>query len=101
MEISAEKTKLMTNSANCIQRERERERERGRERVRERERERERERAKRAEVGYRNKLQVPLEQLFQMMAPNQRFSQGLHKPLQLLQHGSPFGEITTYLLDQR
>ena len=26
-----------------------------------------------------------LEQLFQMMAPNQRFSQGLHKPLQLLQ----------------
>ena len=25
------------------------------------------------------------EQLFQMMAPNQRFSQGLHKPLQLLQ----------------
>ena len=26
-----------------------------------------------------------LEQLFQMMAPNQGFSQGLHKPLQLLQ----------------
>ena len=26
-----------------------------------------------------------LEQLFQMMAPYQRFSQGLHKPLQLLQ----------------
>ena len=36
-----------------------------------------------------------------MMAPNQRFSQGLHKPLQLLQSWSPFGEITTYLLDQR
>ena len=35
------------------------------------------------------------------MAPNQRFSQGLHKPLQLLQSWSPFGEITTYLLDQR
>ena len=27
-----------------------------------------------------------LQQLFQMMAPNQRFSQGLHKPLQLLQN---------------
>ena len=26
-----------------------------------------------------------MEQLFQMMAPNQRFSQGLSKPLQLLQ----------------
>ena len=25
------------------------------------------------------------EQLFQVMAPNQRFSQGLHKPLQFLQ----------------
>ena len=45
MEISAEKTKLMTNSASGIQR----------------------------------------EQLFQTMALNQRFSQGLHKPLQLLQ----------------
>ena len=30
-------------------------------------------------------LHVITEQLFQMMAPNQRFSQGLHKPLQLLQ----------------
>ena len=35
-----------------------------------------------------------------MMAPNQRFSQGLHKPLQLLQSWSPFGEITPYLLDK-
>ena len=60
MEISAEKTKLMTNSANGIQREI---------------------KVKRTEVGHCNKLQVPLEQLFQMRAPNQRFSQGLHKPL--------------------
>ena len=36
------------------------------------------------------------------MAPNQKFSQGLHKPLQLLQIGSQFGEIcSTYFLDQR
>ena len=28
---------------------------------------------------------IELEQLFKMMASNQRFSQGLHKPLQLLQ----------------
>ena len=58
MEISAEKTKLMTNSANGIQRE------------------------------IKVKGEKPwstLEQLFQMMAPNQRFSQGLHKPLLLLQ----------------
>ena len=58
MKISAEKTKLMTNSANDIQRERET-------RVK----------------GHFS----PMEQLFQVMAPNQRFSQGLHKPLQLLQ----------------
>ena len=52
MEISTEKTKLMTNSANGIQRE----------------------------------IKVKgAEQLFQMMAPNQKFSQGLHKLLQLLQ----------------
>ena len=43
MEISAEKSNLMTNSANCIQRERERERDNG----------------KRAEAGPCNKLQVP------------------------------------------
>ena len=54
MKISAEKTKLMTNSANGIQSERE---------------------------GHSSTM----EQLFQMMAPNQRFSQGLHKPLQLTQ----------------
>ena len=36
-----------------------------------------------------------------MMAPNQILSQGLHKPLQLLQSWSPFGEITTYLVDQK
>ena len=54
MEISAEKTKLMTNSANGIQR----------------------------EIKVKGQT---LEQLFQMMAPNLRFSQGLHKPLQLLQ----------------
>ena len=55
-EISAEKTKLMTNSANGIQRET---------KVR----------------GHSSTM----EHLFQMMAPNQRFSQGLPNPLQLLQ----------------
>ena len=39
------------------------------------------------------------EQLFQMMAQNQRFSRELHKSLRLLQ--SQFGDITTYRLDQR
>ena len=51
MEISAEKTKLMTNSANGIQREI---------------------KVKGQKMGI-----VTLEQLFQIMAPNQRFSQGL------------------------
>ena len=57
MEISAEKTKLMTNGANGIQ----------------------------GEIKVKGQKLGTLEQLFQMMAPNQRFSQGLHKPLQLLQ----------------
>ena len=35
------------------------------------------------------------------MAPNQILSQRLHKPLQLLQSWSPFGDITTYLVDQK
>ena len=56
MEISAEKTKLVTNSANGIQRE--------------------------TKVKGHSST---MEQLFQMMASNQRFSQGLPKPLQLLQ----------------
>ena len=56
MEISAEKAKLMTNSTNVIQRE------------------------TKAKVH-----SSTMKQLFHMMAPNQRFSQGLHKPLQLLQ----------------
>ena len=64
MEISAEKTKLMTNSANGIQRE--------------------------IKVKGRSwamlQASSTLEQLFQMMAPDQRFSQGLLKPLQLLQN---------------
>ena len=55
MEISAEKAKL-TNSANGIQRE--------------------------TKVKGHSST---MEQLFQMMAPNQRFSQGLPKPLLLLQ----------------
>ena len=63
MEISAEKTKLMTNSANGIQREIN---------------------VKGQKLGTVTTSST-LEQLFQMMAPNQRFSQGLHKPLQLLQ----------------
>ena len=56
MEISAEKTKLMTHSANGIQRE--------------------------TKVKGQSST---MEQLFQMMVPNQRFSQELHKPLQLMQ----------------
>ena len=61
MEISAEKTRLMTNSANGILRD--------------------------IKVKWQNlgtiQASSTLEQLFHMMAPNQRFSQGLHKPLQL------------------
>ena len=63
MEISAEKTKLMPNSANGIRRE--------------------------IKVKGRSwalsQASSALEQLFQMMAPNQRISQESHKPLQLLQ----------------
>ena len=63
MEISAEKTRLMTNCANGILRE--------------------------IKVKGQNMGTIQASstsaQLFQMMAPNQRFSQGLHKPLQLLQ----------------
>ena len=61
MVISAEKTKLMTNSANGIQSEI---------------------KVKEQKLGT-VKASNTLEQLFQMMAPNQKFSQGLHKPLQL------------------
>ena len=57
IEISAEKTKLMSNSANGIQR----------------------------EIKVKGQKLSTLEQLFQTMALNQRFCQGLHKPLQLLQ----------------
>ena len=61
MEISAEKTRLMTKSANGILRE--------------------------IKVKWQNLGTVQAsstsEQMFHMMAPNQRFSQGLHKPLQL------------------
>ena len=44
----------------------------------------ERDKDKRAEVGHCNKLQVPCSSVSDV-APNQKFSQGLHKPLQLLQ----------------
>ena len=61
--ISAEKTRLMTNCANGILRE--------------------------IKVKGQNMGTIQASstsaQSFQMMAPNQRFSQGLHKPLQLLQ----------------
>ena len=65
MEISAEKTKLMTNSANGIQREI---------------------KVKGQKLGTVTSfkyLGAVVSEL--MMAPNQRFSHGLHKPLQLLQ----------------
>ena len=63
MEISTEKTRLMTNCANGILRE--------------------------IKVKGQNmgtiKASNTSAQLVQMMAPNQRFSQGLHRPLQRLQ----------------
>ena len=63
--ISAEKTKLMINSANDIQREI---------------------KVKGQMFGTMTSFKYStLEQLFQMIAANQRFSQGLHKPRQLLQ----------------
>ena len=60
MEISAEKTRLMTNSANGILRE------------------------IKAESGYCTSFMY-LRAVVSDEAPNHRFSQGLHKPLQLLQ----------------
>ena len=79
IEISAEKTKLVINSANGIRREI---------------------KVRRQKLGTVTSCKY-LEQLFQVMAPNQKFSQGLHKSLQLLHSWSTFGEITTYILDQR
>ena len=63
MEISAEKTRVMTNCANGILREI---------------------KVKGQNMGTKKALSTSA-QLVQMMAPNQRFSQGLHKPLQRLQ----------------
>ena len=65
MEISAEKTKFMTNSANGIQRE-----------------------IKVKEQGQKLGTVTSFKYLAAVVsddAPNQRFSQGLNKPLQLLQ----------------
>ena len=62
-EVSAEKSRLVTNCGKGILREI---------------------MVKRQNLGT-IQASSTLEQLFQMMAPNQRFSQGLHKPLQLLQ----------------
>ena len=42
-----------------------------------------------AAAGYRKKLPIPWEQLSQMIAQNQRFSQGVHKPLQFLKALKP------------
>ena len=63
MEIKAEKIRLMKKSANGILREI---------------------KVKEQNLGTIQAFSTS-EQLFHMMAPNQRFSQGLHKPLQLLQ----------------
>ena len=63
MEISAEKTKLMSNSANGIQREI---------------------KVKGQKLGTVTSFKY-LGAVVLDVAPNQRFSQGLHKPLQLLQ----------------
>ena len=64
MEISAEKTKLMTNSANGTQREI---------------------KVKGQKLGTVTSFKYLGAVVSDVMAPNQRFSQGLHKPLQLLQ----------------
>ena len=98
MEISAEKTKLMTNSANSIQRE-----------IKVKGQKlstvtsfkylggscfkwwfQTRDSLKREIKVKGQKLSTvialsTLGKLFQTVAPNQRFSQGVHKPLQLLQ----------------
>ena len=71
MEISAEKTKLVKISANGIKR--------------------------KVKLKGHKLVQSSLEQLFQLMALIQRFSQGLHKPLQLLQRWSQIGDMTIYL----
>ena len=63
MEINAKKTKLMTKSADGIHREI---------------------KVKGQKLGTVTSFKY-LEAVVQMMAPNQRFSQGLHKPLQFLQ----------------
>ena len=63
MEISAEKTKLVTNSANGIWREI---------------------KVKRQKLATVTSFKY-LRAVVSDEAPNQRFSQGLHKPLQLLQ----------------
>ena len=57
-----------------------------------------------AESVYCKKLQILWEQLFYIMAQNQKFSEGLHKPLQLSQssHKAEANlERATYLLDHR
>ena len=64
MEISAEKTKMMTNSAHGIQREI---------------------KVKWQKLGTVTSFKY-LGVVVQIMARNQRFSQGLHKPLQILQN---------------
>ena len=64
MEISAEEIKLMTNSSNAIQTEI---------------------KVKGQKLGTITSFIKYLEQLFQIMAQNLRFFQGLRKPLQLLQ----------------
>ena len=78
MEISADKTELKTNSTNGILREI---------------------KVKRQKLATVTSFRTS-EQLLEMMAQNQRFSQGLRKSLQFLQARSLFGEITIYLLDQ-
>ena len=64
MEISAERTKIMTNIANSVKRDI---------------------KVDGQKLEFLKQASSTLEQLFQMMALNQRVSQVLHKPLQLLQ----------------
>ena len=78
MEISAEKTKLMTNSANGIQRDK----------------------GKRAEAGYGycTKLEVPWSSCFRQLLQTR---DSLKDCTSHCSSYKAFGEITTYLLDQR
>ena len=75
MEINAEKTKLMTTSANAI--------------------------LKEIKIKIQKLETVTSFKDLKAIVLNWRFSQGQYKPLQLWQSCSQYGEMITYPLDQR